>query len=112
MKRAQFESKRLNSSGNFGDLLSGGFELVATPVVFFFIGYLIDNYLHTYPYFSIGLLVFAISGTIVRIFYASKAEKIRQQKGESNQKYSPLIVAMFRLSKQGYAKTSTNKGNY
>ncbi len=47
-------------NNGFGDGLAAAFEMVATPVIFAFFGYLIDRWLGTSPWFllTFGLFVF------------------------------------------------------
>jgi F0F1-type ATP synthase assembly protein I len=45
-------------------------ELALTPVLFGFIGYLIDSWVGTRPAFTIVLVVIAVAGVLVKVFYA------------------------------------------
>lgn len=47
-------------NNGFGEGLAAAFEMVATPVIFAFLGYLLDRWLGTSPVFmlTLGLLVF------------------------------------------------------
>jgi F0F1-type ATP synthase assembly protein I len=53
----------------FGDTLARGFELVATPAVFGLIGYVLDRIVGTTPVLTVVLVVFAIVGMAVRMYY-------------------------------------------
>lgn len=65
--------KRAMNQG-FGDGMSRAFELVATPMVFGGIGYLVDRLAGTMPIFTVLLGAFGIVGTFVRAWYGYDAE--------------------------------------
>jgi F0F1-type ATP synthase assembly protein I len=76
--------KRAMNQG-FGDGMSRAFELVATPLVFGGIGYLVDRAAGTVPVFAIVLGAFGIVGTFVRAWYGYDAEMRRvEQTGRWN----------------------------
>ena len=54
----------------FGDTLARAVELVAVPAVFGLIGRALDGRLGTSPWFAVGLIAFALAGTVVRMYYA------------------------------------------
>ncbi len=58
----------------FGDGMSRAFELVVTPLVFGGFGYLIDVVAGTSPVFVIGLSIFGVIGTFVRMWFGYDAE--------------------------------------
>lgn len=58
----------------FGDGLSRAVEMAVTPALFAGLGLLIDTGLGTWPGFTIGLLVFALCGMFIRVWYAYDAE--------------------------------------
>lgn len=60
--------KRAMNQG-FGDGISRAFELVATPMAFAGIGFLIDLVAGTAPAFTIAFAVFGVIGTFVRMWY-------------------------------------------
>ncbi len=54
----------------FGDTLARAVELVAVPAVFGLIGHALDGRLGTAPWLAVGLIAFALAGTVVRMYYA------------------------------------------
>lgn len=58
----------------FGDGMSRAFELVATPLLFAGLGYLVDRAVGTTPVFSIVLGLFAVAGVFARMWYGYDAE--------------------------------------
>ena len=78
--------KRAMNQG-FGDGMSRAFELVATPMVFGGIGYLVDRLAGTMPVFTVLLGAFGIVGTFVRAWYGYDAEMRRvEQSGRWNRR--------------------------
>lgn len=61
-------SRDLGGAGN-SDMFTWAIELSFTPVLTFGIGFLIDNYFHTLPWFAISGLLFGVFGSIVRMYY-------------------------------------------
>jgi Flp pilus assembly protein TadB len=53
----------------FGDTLAVAFELAVTPVVFGLIGYGLDRWLGVVPLLTTLLVVFAIAGLSVRMWF-------------------------------------------
>lgn len=66
----------------FGEALSRAFELAVTPVVFGFLGYLIDMRLGTSPIFLLAFAAFAVVGSFVKLWYAYDHE-MKAQDAES-----------------------------
>lgn len=66
------EKRELNNG--FGNALSRAFEIAVTPAVFAGLGWLVDRVLGTQPIFMIVLLVFAIVGMFVKLWYGYDAE--------------------------------------
>lgn len=58
----------------FGDGMSRAFELVATPLVFGGVGYLIDLVAGTAPVFVVALGLFGVIGTFLRMWFGYDAE--------------------------------------
>jgi F0F1-type ATP synthase assembly protein I len=52
----------------YSDGLSRALEIVVTPLLFGFLGRLVDNWLGTAPWFMIGLGAFAVTGMFVRFW--------------------------------------------
>lgn len=50
--------------------MTRGLELAITPVVFGGIGWLVDSWLGTRPLFTIGLAVFAVIGTVAKMWFS------------------------------------------
>lgn len=65
--------KRAMNQG-FGDGMSRAFELVATPLVFGGVGYLIDRVAGTAPMFVVTLGLFGVVGTFLRVWFGYDAE--------------------------------------
>ena len=53
----------------FGNTLSRSIELVAAPLIFAFIGHLLDRWLGLTPILTIALAAFAVAGTFLRLYY-------------------------------------------
>ncbi len=66
-------SKRELNRG-FGDALAQGFEVVATVVIFFFIGWGLDNWLGTKPLFMVALTILALVAKLIVAWYKYDAE--------------------------------------
>lgn len=54
----------------FGDSLVRAVELVAVPAVFGLVGHVLDGRFGTSPALTVGLVAFALVGTVVRMYYA------------------------------------------
>jgi hypothetical protein len=52
----------------YGDGLTRAMEIVLTPVIFGFLGGLLDSWLGTRPGFTIGLAAFAVVGVFVKLW--------------------------------------------
>jgi hypothetical protein len=80
------ESKELKARqdlyNGFGNTLAKGFELVATPAVFAFLGHLVDLWLGTHFLFALALGAFALIGMAVR-FYFTYEEQMKQLEAAS-----------------------------
>lgn len=63
----------------FGDGLARAFELAVTPVVFAAMGYALDRWLGTSPFFTLLLLAFAFCGTFVMMWVRYDAEMKRHE---------------------------------
>jgi F0F1-type ATP synthase assembly protein I len=66
------ERRELNQG--FGDALSRAFEFAVTPVVFGFLGHLLDMRLQTSPIFMLILALLAVTGMFVKLWYAYDRE--------------------------------------
>lgn len=58
----------------FGETLARAFELVVTPLVCGFLGWLLDRWLGTSPVFAVALFGLAIASTAVKMYYGYVAE--------------------------------------
>ncbi len=56
-----------------GDTLARAVEFVGTPVLFALFGHAADGQLGTRPLFTVLLVVFALAGTFVRMYYGYEA---------------------------------------
>jgi hypothetical protein len=66
----------------FGNALARGFELVVTPTLFALIGHFIDHRMHTRIVFTVSLLLFALIGMSVRMYFGYVEEmKAHEAKG-------------------------------
>jgi F0F1-type ATP synthase assembly protein I len=75
-----------------GDGLSRAIEMVATPGLFGFVGFMIDRRLDLVPWFTISLLLLALVGVFVRMWavyeqemqaHDRRAARTQPQKGTS-----------------------------
>jgi hypothetical protein len=57
-----------------GDESARGIELALTPVVFGGIGWLVDGWIGTGPWLTVGFAAFALIGTIAKMWFAYDAE--------------------------------------
>jgi hypothetical protein len=74
------QAKRELNNG-FGDTLARAFEFAVTPLIFGFIGHLLDRWLGMSPVLTITLALFAVAGMSVKLYYAYAADMARQSKG-------------------------------
>lgn len=63
----------------FGDGLSRAFEFAVTPAVFGAMGYAVDRAVGVTPVFTIALLLFAVVGMFVKLWFAYDAEMRRHE---------------------------------
>jgi F0F1-type ATP synthase assembly protein I len=63
-----------------GDPLSKAFELVVTPAIFGFLGFLLDRWLGTVPLFTALLSVFTLSYLVWRLYADYTAEMERHDR--------------------------------
>ena len=73
----------------FGDSLALAFEFAATPSLFGWIGYFIDRRLGTTPWLTIALVIFALAGLTVRIYYRYVAAMAEHERSAPWRKVSP-----------------------
>jgi len=63
----------------FGDTLARAFELVGTPLVFGFLGHLLDRWLGLTPLLTIGLGALAVVGGFLEMYYGYRDSMRRQE---------------------------------
>jgi F0F1-type ATP synthase assembly protein I len=59
--------------------LSNGMEFAGVVLVFFFIGFGLDKWIGTAPWFSIGLTLFGVCGVFLRTYFAYTADMARHE---------------------------------
>lgn len=57
-----------------GDESARGIELAVTPLVFGGLGWLVDGWLGTSPWFTIGLAAFALIATVIKMWFVYDAD--------------------------------------
>ncbi len=65
---------RQDTYQGLGDGFSRAFEVALTPAIVGGIGFLIDRWLGTMPWFTVGFTVFGVVGTFLRFWYTYDAE--------------------------------------
>ena len=75
-----------------GDSLVLGVEFAAAPLLFGLIGHALDGRFGTRPWLTIFLVVFALTGLVVRAYYGYVAAMDRHQSGAPWAKAQPLEV--------------------
>ncbi len=65
--------------------ISNGAELAGGVLVFFLIGFGLDMWLDTTPWFMIGLVIFGVVGNFVKMYYAYSArmQTLERERSES-----------------------------
>lgn len=53
---------------------SGGYELVFSPAILGVVGFLLDRWLGTLPIFTVSLVIVALAGVCVKLYYGYKFE--------------------------------------
>jgi hypothetical protein len=61
--------ERRQLTGGFGDALARAFELACTPVLFALAGHFLDGKLGTGRLFTVALAVFAVLGTLLKMWF-------------------------------------------
>ena len=88
-------SVRQKLNRGYADGLSRGIEIALVPVVFGGIGWLLDRQFGTAPLFTLGLVVFAFVGTMIKLWIGYDADMRREEAGAiwNRGKNSPLATA-------------------
>ena len=73
------------------DTLGHGMEVALTIVVFLALGWLLDRWLGTSPWFLIGLVVFAAVGSFVKLRYTYETRML-QHEAERAQRLQPPAI--------------------
>lgn len=75
--------------------LSNGMEFAGVVLVFFFIGFGLDKWLGTGPWFTLGFTLFGIVGTFLRTYYAYSADmaRLEAQRRQSLTVGAPVVPA-------------------
>jgi F0F1-type ATP synthase assembly protein I len=73
--------ERRQLTGGFGDALARAFELAVTPVLFGWVGHVVDGWAGTAPLFMAVLGVFAILGTLVKMWFRYVEDMKAQEAG-------------------------------
>ena len=69
--------QRRSLYNGFGDAAARAFEYAGAPLIFGYFGYVLDRRLDLMPVFTILMVVLAVVGTLVRMYYGY-AEAMRQ----------------------------------
>jgi F0F1-type ATP synthase assembly protein I len=73
-------SKRAMNKG-FSDAYTRSFELAVTPLLFGALGWLVDRWLGTGPWFMIGIAAFAMVGTVAKLWFTyEQAMRVEEEK--------------------------------
>ncbi|MEC8999393.1 MAG: AtpZ/AtpI family protein [Actinomycetota bacterium] len=87
---ADAETRKMKQG--FGDAFAAAFELVATPAIFGFLGWLLDGRLGTFPVFTIGLSAITLAYASWRLArtFGEDLEKARVERRAAWQAEGPL----------------------
>ncbi len=77
--------------GGFGNSLVMAFEFATTPFLFGLIGHFVDGRLGTGPWLTMFLVVFAIAGLTVRMYYGYVAAMEEHESKAPWKKVSPPV---------------------
>jgi F0F1-type ATP synthase assembly protein I len=75
----ELRSRWARPSGGFNDGLSQALSLVVGPVVFGFLGYLLDRSLGTSPIFALAFGLLAFAGAVVALYYRYQSAMAEQE---------------------------------
>ena len=75
----ELRSKRAQPRGGFNDGLSQALSLVAGPVLFGFLGYLLDQELGTSPLFVVAFGLLAFLGAVLALYFRYQAAMAREE---------------------------------
>lgn len=72
------QSERREINTGFGNAMSKAFELVVTPLIFAFLGYLVDGWLGTAPVFALTFGLFTF-GYVAWKFFSGYEARMRDE---------------------------------
>lgn len=75
----ELRSKRAQPSGGFNDGLSQALSLVAGPVLFAFLGYLLDQKLGTGPVCLVAFGILGFLGAVLALYFRYQAAMAREE---------------------------------
>ncbi len=75
----ELRSKRAQPKGGFNDGLSQALSLVAGPVLFGFLGYLLDQRLGTGPLFLVAFGLLAFLGAVLALYFRYQAAMAKEE---------------------------------
>jgi len=75
----ELRSKRAKPSGGFDDGISQALSLVAGPMLFGFLGYLLDQALGTEPVFALVFGLLAFVGAVLALYFRYQAAMAREE---------------------------------
>ena len=75
----ELRSKRAQPKGGFNDGLSQALSLVAGPVLFGFLGYLLDQRLGTGPLFLVAFGLLAFLGAVLALYFRDQAAMAKEE---------------------------------
>jgi F0F1-type ATP synthase assembly protein I len=78
----QLRSQRAQRKPGFDDGLSQALSLVVGPVLFGFLGFLLDQALGTGPVFALALGIFGFLGAVVALYFRYQAAVARDDEGK------------------------------
>lgn len=75
----ELRSKRTQPKGGFNDGLSQALSLVTGPVLFGFLGYLLDQKLGTGPVFLLALGLLGFLGAVIALYFRYQAAMAKEE---------------------------------
>lgn len=78
----ELRSNRARRTSGFDDGLSQALSLVVGPVLFGFVGFLLDQAFGTGPLFVVALGVFGFLGSVVALYFRYQAAVTRDEAGK------------------------------
>ncbi|CAB4655254.1 unannotated protein [freshwater metagenome] len=71
--------------------VSQGAELAGTVIVFFLIGFGLDTWLNTTPWFMIGATLFGVTGQFIKMYYvySSAMSHLEEERAQNSRGTAP-----------------------